>query len=72
MKMIALPAVRAFSNKVLTLDAPIPTSISINSDPETEKNATFASPATALASRVFHTPGGQYKSTHLGGLAPTL
>lgn len=70
--MIALPAARAFSNKVLTLLAHIPTSISINSEPDTEKNATFASPATALARRVFPTPGGPYNNTHLGVLAPIL
>lgn len=57
MKMIALPAERALSKRVRTLEAPIPTSISINSEPDTEKNATPASPATALASKVFPTHG---------------
>ena len=70
--MMALPAARALSNNALTFDAPIPTSISINSEPDTEKKATFASPATALARRVFPTPGGQYNNTPLGILAPSL
>jgi hypothetical protein len=47
----------ACSKSFLTLLAPIPTSISINSDPEAEKKATPASPATALARRVFPPPG---------------
>jgi hypothetical protein len=70
--MIALPAVRAFSNKVLTFDAHIPTNISINSDPDTEKKATSASPATALANKVFPTPGCPYNNTHLGIFAQIL
>ena len=70
--MIALPAARALSNKALTFEAPIPTSISINSDPDTEKKATPASPATALASKVLPTPGGQYNNTPLGILAQIL
>ena len=55
--MIALPAARALVKSDLTLDAPIPTNISINSDHDAEKKATPASPATALAKRVFPTPG---------------
>lgn len=55
--MIAFPADLACSKSFLTLLAPIPTSISINSDPEAEKKATPASPATALARSVFPPPG---------------
>ena len=67
-----MPAALALLNSDLTLDAHIPTSISINSDQDAEKNATFDSPATALASSVFPDHGIPYSSTHLGGLAPTL
>ena len=38
--------------------APRPTNISTNSDPESEKNGTPASPATALARSVLPVPGG--------------
>jgi hypothetical protein len=40
------------SNK-LTRDGPTPTNISRNSEPETVINGTPASPAVALANRVF-------------------
>ena len=56
-KIIALPAAFACSKSFLTFAAPSPTSISINSDPAVEKNATSASPATALARSVFPPPG---------------
>lgn len=46
---------------VLTRDDPTPTNISTKSDPETLKNGTAASPATALASRVLPVPGGPVK-----------
>ena len=72
MKIIALPTAFAFPNSSLTLAAHIPTSISINSDQETEKKGTLDSPATALASNVFPDHGCQYNKTHLGCLAPTL
>ena len=54
----------------LTLLAPIPTNISTNSDPEMEKKGTFASPATALARRVFPVPGGPTRRAPLGSFAP--
>jgi len=57
MKMIALPTAFALPNNSLTLAAHIPTSISINSEPETEKKGTSDSPATALANKVFPEPG---------------
>ena len=60
----------AVANKSLTLDAPTPTNISINSAAEIEINGTPASPATALARSVFPVPGGPIKSAPLGILAP--
>ena len=60
------------SNKSLTLLAPTPTNISIKDEPETEKNGTFASPATAFAKSVLPVPGGPTKSTPFGILAPSL
>ena len=57
-------------NKSRTFAAPIPTNISTNSEPEIEKNGTFASPATALASKVFPVPGGPTNNAPLGRVAP--
>ena len=71
-KIIALPAAFALPNSSLTLAAHIPTSISINSEPETLKKGTFDSPATALARSVLPLPGSQKSNTHLGCLAQTL
>lgn len=48
----------AMENKSLTLDGPTPTNISRNSEPDTDKNGTWASPAVALASKVLPVPGG--------------
>ena len=62
----------AFSNKSLTLEAPTPTNISTNSDPEMLKNEAPDSPATAFASNVFPVPGLPSKSTPLGTLAPAF
>ena len=50
--------------------APMPTNISTNSEPEMEKNGTFASPATALASMVLPVPGGPTSRMPLGIDAP--
>ena len=61
----------AFLNRSRTLDAPTPTNISTNSEPEIEKKGTPASPAMAFASSVFPVPGGPTSSTPLGILAPT-
>mmetsp|Transcript_1765 Transcript_1765/g.6354 ORF Transcript_1765/g.6354 Transcript_1765/m.6354 type:complete len:278 (+) Transcript_1765:1299-2132(+) len=61
----------AFLNKSLTLDAPTPTNISTNSEPEMEKNGTPASPAIALASKVLPVPGGPTSKTPFGIFAPT-
>ena len=61
----------AWENKSLTLEAPTPTNISTNSDPDIEKNGTPASPATALAIKVFPVPGGPTSNTPDGILAPS-
>ena len=57
-------------NKSLTVAAPRPTNISTNSDPEIEKNGTFASPATAFASNVLPVPGGPTSNAPFGIVAP--
>lgn len=49
-------------NSCRTLEAPTPTNISSNSEPEQKKKGTSASPAIALANRVFPVPGGPTKS----------
>ena len=60
----------AFSNNFLTLDAPNPANISINSEPLIEINGTSASPAIAFAINVFPVPGFPHNKTPLGILAP--
>ena len=60
----------ATSNKSRTRAAPTPTYISTKSEPETEKNGTPASPATAFANSVLPVPGGPTRSTPRGILAP--
>ncbi len=70
MNIIAGAFLRPLANKSRTRDAPTPTNISTNSEPETLKNGTFASPATALASKVLPVPGGPTNKTPLGILAP--
>src|SRR6478735_1406081 len=60
------------SNKSRTRDAPTPTNISTKSEPLIEKNGTFASPATARASRVLPVPGGPISSTPLGMRPPSF
>ena len=54
----------------LTLDAPTPTNISTNSDPDIEKKGTPASPATARANSVLPVPGGPTSRTPRGMRAP--
>jgi len=56
----------------LTLDAPTPTNISSKSEPESDINVTFASPATAFASKVLPVPGGPTSKAPFGCLAPIL
>ena len=53
-----------------TLEAPIPTNISTNSEPEIEKKGTPDSPATAFASIVLPVPGGPTSNRPLGIEAP--
>ena len=60
----------AWRNKSLTRDAPTPTNISTKSLPDIEKNGTFASPATAFASKVLPVPGGPTSNAPLGILPP--
>jgi len=55
-----------------TLDAPTPTNISTKSEPDIEKNGTFASPATALARSVFPVPGGPTSNAPFGIFPPNL
>mmetsp|Transcript_3731 Transcript_3731/g.6370 ORF Transcript_3731/g.6370 Transcript_3731/m.6370 type:complete len:249 (+) Transcript_3731:1355-2101(+) len=71
MKMMQGAFSFAFLKRSRTRDAPTPTNISTNSDPEIEKKGTPASPAMALARRVLPVPGGPTRSTPLGILAPT-
>ena len=59
-------------NRSRTLEAPMPTNISTNSEPEMEKKGTLDSPATALASMVLPVPGGPTSRMPLGILAPML
>ncbi len=61
----------AFLNKSRTREAPTPTNISTNSEPEILKKGTPASPAIALAKSVFPVPGGPTSNTPLGMRAPT-
>ena len=60
------------SNMSLTLNAPTPTNISTKSEPEIVKNGTPASPAIALANKVFPVPGGPTSRAPLGILPPNL
>jgi hypothetical protein len=70
MNTMAGPRVRACSNRSRTRAAPTPTNISTKPEPDTEKNGTWASPATARASRVLPVPGGPAISTPRGPRAP--
>ncbi len=64
-------AIRCASlNKSRTRDAPTPTYISTNAEPDNEKNGTLASPATAFASNVLPVPGGPTSRAPFGSLAP--
>ena len=51
--------------------APTPTNISTKSEPLIEKNGTPASPATALANKVFPVPGGPTNNAPLGIFPPS-
>ena len=60
------------SNISLTLEAPTPTNISTKSDPDILKKGTPASPATALANKVFPVPGEPTNNAPLGILPPSF
>ena len=70
MKIIEGAYIRACANKSLTFDAPRPTNISTNYEPDIEKKATPAQPAQALANIVFPVPGGPVNNAPFGILAP--
>ena len=55
-----------------TREAPTPTNISANSEPEILKNGTLASPATARAIKVLPVPGSPARSTPRGIFAPSF
>mmetsp|Transcript_17044 Transcript_17044/g.39390 ORF Transcript_17044/g.39390 Transcript_17044/m.39390 type:complete len:200 (+) Transcript_17044:2143-2742(+) len=71
-KIIQGALLLALLNRSLTRAAPTPTNISTKSDPDKEKNATLASPATALANKVFPVPGGPINKAPLGIFPPSL
>ncbi len=60
------------SKRSRTREAPTPTNISTKSEPEIEKNGTFASPATARASSVLPVPGGPIIRTPFGMRPPSF
>jgi len=70
MKMMQGAFSLACSKRSRTREAPTPTNISTNSEPERVKNGTSASPATARASSVLPVPGGPTSSTPLGMRPP--
>eukprot|EP01080_Neovahlkampfia_damariscottae_P003047 gene3047-gene5161 len=72
MKIIQGECFLAAANKALIRLAPTPTNISSNSDPLEKKNGTPASPAIALANKVFPVPGGPCNKTPFGNLPPNL
>ena len=71
-KIIAGDLSFACLKRSLTLEAPTPTNISTKSDPDKEKNGTLASPATALASKVFPVPGKPTSKAPFGILPPNF
>ena len=70
MKMIEGLDLRASSKRLRTRLAPTPTNISMNSEAETLRNGTPASPETARANSVLPVPGGPTSRTPLGISAP--
>ena len=70
MKMMQGALSLACSKRSRTRAAPTPTNISTNSEPESVKNGTSASPATARASRVLPVPGGPMSSAPFGMRPP--
>jgi hypothetical protein len=72
MKMMHGDCFFAWSNMSRTREAPTPTNISTKSEPEMEKNGTFASPAIAFASSVLPVPGCPTMSTPRGIRPPSF
>ena len=72
MKMMHGACFLAVSNMSRTRAAPTPTNISTKSEPEIEKNGTFASPAIARASSVLPVPGEPTISTPRGMRPPSF
>ena len=72
MKIMAGDFSFACLKRSLTLEAPTPTNISTKSDPDSEKKGTFASPATAFASKVFPVPGSPTSKAPFGIFPPSL
>mmetsp|Transcript_94781 Transcript_94781/g.238929 ORF Transcript_94781/g.238929 Transcript_94781/m.238929 type:complete len:282 (+) Transcript_94781:1496-2341(+) len=70
MKMMHGADFFASAKRSRTRDAPMPAKTSTNSEAETLKNGTPASPATALASNVLPVPGGPTSKAPLGIFAP--
>src|SRR6267143_741833 len=70
MKTTAGTFLPACSNRSRTRAAPTPTNNSTNSEADTSKQGTLASPAKARASSVFPEPGGPSSSTPRGRCAP--
>lgn len=58
MKIIQGAFLRACANMSRIRAGPTPTNISRNSEPDTDKKGTWASPAVAFASNVLPVPGG--------------
>ena len=69
MKMMQGALSLACSKRSRTRAAPTPTNISTNSEPDSVKNGTSASPATARASSVLPVPGGPDQQHALGDAA---
>mmetsp|Transcript_8684 Transcript_8684/g.27272 ORF Transcript_8684/g.27272 Transcript_8684/m.27272 type:complete len:325 (-) Transcript_8684:517-1491(-) len=72
MKMMHGAFFFASAKSVRMREAPTPTNISTNSEPEVEMKGTPASPATARARSVFPVPGGPSSRTPRGDCAPTF
>ena len=71
-KIIAGDASFASLKRSRTRAAPTQTNISTNSDPDTKKNGTPLSPATARARRVLPVPGGPTMRIPFGIFAPSF
>mmetsp|Transcript_6297 Transcript_6297/g.14486 ORF Transcript_6297/g.14486 Transcript_6297/m.14486 type:complete len:224 (-) Transcript_6297:76-747(-) len=70
MKMMHRPSLRAFKKSRFTMAVPTPAHSDEKSDPLSEMKGIPASPAIALAIKVFPVPGGPTRRTPLGMVAP--